>query len=216
MKYQNASTARKTIPAINKHLKNLDNNKVKQAYEPLISNFRSSSLIGEIAVGIAPIQTLGNVRFSHYNCSDNIPEACFVVSKHDNGSYAPENVEQIIFYMLNFVLNQHLLTDVKDLIESLRENNKSLDYYMNNRSKSRRFLDSIFNLDGDKRDDIKSISNAFDATDKKLFNFCQSIKKVTDKCKTDKDGFEVIQGAELFVIDTEYSHKEEPEPECEY
>lgn len=186
---------------------------IKKSYNSLITQFQSDILSKKLAVGIAPIQTLGNVRFSYYKSTDNIPEACFTVCKNHNSPYDPKNVEQVIFYMLNFVLSQYLYTGILGHKNILNKGRKEVEYYMKNRSWMDRAVDSVFDTDSDKRDRLEEIGDDLQNTDKKINEFGQSIQKVIENRKEGVDGFELIQGSWLFDLDGLHLHDNELERE---
>lgn len=180
---------------------------IKDAYAPLITSLRS---VDKLAVAIAPIQTLGNVRFSHYNQHDGFPEACFSVCKNNGNPYEPKNVEQVLFYMLNFALHQHVFIDINQQKKNLETEKKEVGGYMENRSWLRKIVsDSIIDLDEDERNKLYSIKGDLSSADRKLSQFGKSIDKLSKRCIYDgKYGFEIIQGETLLQLSYEYSNNE--------
>lgn len=84
---------------------------IQASYEDLL--YGLSGLSNKLAIAIAPIQTLGNVAFSHYDKTQDSsnPLACF--QSVAGSQYSPKDVEQLFYYMLAFLLNQGFIKSVQ-------------------------------------------------------------------------------------------------------
>ena len=139
--------------------------KVEKEYKSLI-NFVSAK--DDSALLIAPIQTLGNVRFSHYITENAIPMAQFFYTSGEK--YAPKNVEQVLFYILGFHLHNEKMF--------LKTQSKKLD-------DERWWFSKLFGIGQDKIDELIASHEKRDKILEKL------IKKYNTN---NQEGFKVVTG----------------------
>ena len=80
---------------------------LKDSYLSLLNLLKDDSLLDKIAVVVAPVQTLGNVRFTRIDIDSDEPRFFFrKISQHV--AYQPADVEQILRYTLSFVIKKYL------------------------------------------------------------------------------------------------------------
>ena len=83
-------------------------NHVKIGYSKLLDFFKSDSLIGKVAVVITPVQTIGNVVFSHAKTDDDGYTKFYYHKTPINSSYEPRDGDQPLRYILMFLINVFL------------------------------------------------------------------------------------------------------------
>lgn len=100
-------------------------NHVKLGYHQLLEFFKSDDLFNKMAVVVTPVQTIGNVTFAYWTPDPNQPGFTkFEYYKTPiNAPYAPQDGEQLIRYILRFLLNvyvegekEHLEKEKKNLV----------------------------------------------------------------------------------------------------
>ncbi len=79
--------------------------RIKEEYKLSLRYF--DTLSDKIAVAVTPVQTVGNVFFSHIEVDASAPSFMFSKKKrHD--PYAPKDVDQPLRHLLRFLLERHL------------------------------------------------------------------------------------------------------------
>lgn len=82
--------------------------KLKESYLPLLNLLRQDSLLDKIGVVVAPVQTLGSVRFSRIE-EIALGEPRFFFRKiSPQAAYQPQDVDQILRYTLSFAIKKYL------------------------------------------------------------------------------------------------------------
>ena len=81
--------------------------RVKDEYANLLELLGSSELLPNVAVVIAPVQTVGNVFFSRVQNINDKPHFLFTKREHD-AEYNPQDSEQPLKYLLRFLLKLHV------------------------------------------------------------------------------------------------------------
>ncbi len=81
--------------------------RVKVEYGNLLDLFSSDALRSKVAVVIAPVQTVGNVFFSRIEVINGKPHFFFTKREYD-AEYNPQDGEQPLKYLLQFLLKIHL------------------------------------------------------------------------------------------------------------
>lgn len=81
-------------------------NRIKSEYKTLLDFFRSEALFTKVAVVITPVQTVGNVIFSHLDDGDGQPKFYFH-QMGGNADYFPKDSEQPLRYLLRFLLRKY-------------------------------------------------------------------------------------------------------------
>lgn len=101
---------------------------LKIAYSELLDFFKSDSLINKVAVVVTPVQTIGNITFSHYKTDENNFTKFYYHKTPTNAPYQPKDGEQPLRYILLFLINillenkQQILEREKDNLENLEIN----------------------------------------------------------------------------------------------
>ncbi|MEQ8188303.1 MAG: hypothetical protein ABRQ39_10075 [Candidatus Eremiobacterota bacterium] len=81
--------------------------KIKTEYKRLFDLFKSDNLRNYIVTVITPVQTTGNVVFSHIT-SENEKTHFYFTKEHNEARYDPKDSEQPLRYLLRFLLKLHL------------------------------------------------------------------------------------------------------------
>lgn len=143
------------------------NQKVKDAYAPLLSKIRNFSCV---ACAITPILTIGGVEFDSFMKDSEgriledptgLPEAAFYKFRGDDAELKPMFCVQPLYYILSYITNAY-------------EKNKS------DGNTIKQIFNGLFNL----------FSSDID--------LYQAMKDVSRFMIRDNNGYEIIQGAELF------------------
>lgn len=80
--------------------------RIKDSYKPLLDLFTSEAVKNNIAVVIAPVQTVGGIYFSRIVVNDGAPVFYFHKTNY-NAEYSPHDSEQPLRYLLRFLLKLH-------------------------------------------------------------------------------------------------------------
>ncbi len=81
---------------------------VEEKYKASLNYFQTEPLRSQLAVVVTPVQTVGNVFFSHIEIEQNGQPHFKFAKKTRNALYNPKDVEQPLRYLLRFLLKQHL------------------------------------------------------------------------------------------------------------
>jgi Double-GTPase 2 len=81
---------------------------IKIGYGELLDFFKSDSLINKVAVVVTPVQTIGNITFSHYKTDENNFTKFYYHKTPINAPYQPKDGEQPLRYILLFLINVFL------------------------------------------------------------------------------------------------------------
>jgi hypothetical protein len=98
---------------------------LKIGYGELLDFFKSDSLINQVAVVVTPVQTIGNITFSHYKTDENNFTKFYYHKTPINAPYQPKDGEQPLRYILLFLINvflqnkKQILEEEKDKLEKL-------------------------------------------------------------------------------------------------
>lgn len=81
---------------------------IKEKYQALFSLFASDALRSNVAVAITPVQTLGEIVFSHVGNTqkDGSPPTFYFRKIGPDSVYRPRNGDQPLRYMLRFLLSR--------------------------------------------------------------------------------------------------------------
>ena len=99
---------------------------LKMAYSELLDFFKSDSLINKVAVVVTPVQTIGNVTFSHYKTDENNFTKFYYHKSPINAPYQPRDGEQPLRYILLFLINV-FLQNKKNILVKEKENLEKLE-----------------------------------------------------------------------------------------
>ncbi|MBD2773540.1 TRAFAC clade GTPase domain-containing protein [Iningainema tapete] len=99
---------------------------VKISYGELLDFFKSDSLINKVAVVITPVQTIGNVTFSHYKTDENNFTKFYYHKTPINAPYQPKDGEQPLRYILLFLINV-FLENKKQILHKEKESLERLE-----------------------------------------------------------------------------------------
>ncbi len=94
---------------------------VKIGYRHLIDFLRSESLIDKVSVVITPVQTIGNVVYSHYSEDESGLTRFWYHKTPIDAPYAPKDGDQPLRYVLLFSINVYLETKQRILEQIERE-----------------------------------------------------------------------------------------------
>ena len=94
--------------------------RIKESYAPLLNLFTSDAVNDNIAVVIAPIQTVGGIHFSRIVVTDGEPVFYFHKTSY-NAEYAPHDSEQPLRYLLRFLLKLHYDSKTWGILDFLKE-----------------------------------------------------------------------------------------------
>ncbi|MBD2596022.1 hypothetical protein H6G74_17065 [Nostoc spongiaeforme FACHB-130] len=94
---------------------------LKIAYSELLDFLKSDSLINNVAVVVTPVQTIGNVIFSHYKTDENNFTKFYYHKTPINAPYEPKDGEQPLRYILLFLINVYL-ENKKNILVKEKEN----------------------------------------------------------------------------------------------
>jgi GTPase SAR1 family protein len=83
-------------------------NKLKESYSPLLNFLKADALLNKFAVVVAPVQTLGSVRFTRIEESEPGEPRFFFRKVSPQALYQPQDVEQILRYTLSFAIKKYL------------------------------------------------------------------------------------------------------------
>lgn len=81
---------------------------LKENYLPLLNLLKADSLLDKISVVVAPVQTLGCVRFTRIEETEPGEPLFFFKKTSPQAPYQPQDVEQILKYTLSFVIKKYL------------------------------------------------------------------------------------------------------------
>jgi hypothetical protein len=101
---------------------------LKIGYSELLDFLKSDSLINKVAVVVTPVETIGNVAFSHYKTDENNFTQFFYYKTPINAPYQPMYGEQPLRYILLFLINiflenkKQILEQEKDNLEKIKNN----------------------------------------------------------------------------------------------
>lgn len=99
---------------------------IKISYGELLDFFKSDSLINKIAVVVTPVQTIGNITFSHYKTDENNFTKFYYYKTPINAPYQPKDGEQPLRYILLFLINV-FLENKRQILLHEKENLKKLE-----------------------------------------------------------------------------------------
>ncbi|TGO02000.1 hypothetical protein PN36_32295 [Candidatus Thiomargarita nelsonii] len=85
--------------------------RIKEEYKLSLRYFETEALSEKIAVAVTPVQTVGNVFFSHIEVDAKNDPSFRFIKKRRHDPYAPKDVEQPLRHMLSFLLDRHLDKD---------------------------------------------------------------------------------------------------------
>lgn len=96
---------------------------LKIAYSELLDFLKSDSLLNKVAVVVTPVQTIGNVTFSHYKTDERSFTEFYYHKTPINAPYEPKDGEQPLRYILLFLINvflenkKHILSKEKERLD---------------------------------------------------------------------------------------------------
>jgi GTPase SAR1 family protein len=99
---------------------------LKTGYSELLDFFKSDSLINKVAVVVTPVQTIGNITFSHYKTDENNFTKFYYHKTPINAPYQPKDGEQPLRYILLFLINV-FLENKKLILQQEKENLQKLE-----------------------------------------------------------------------------------------
>ncbi|AFZ03419.1 TRAFAC clade GTPase domain-containing protein [Calothrix sp. PCC 6303] len=99
---------------------------LKTGYSELLDFFKSDSLINKVAVVVTPVQTIGNITFSHYKTDENNFTKFYYHKTPINAPYQPKDGEQPLRYILLFLINV-FLENKKLILQQEKENLEKLE-----------------------------------------------------------------------------------------
>jgi len=99
---------------------------LKTGYSRLLDFFKSDALINKVAVVVTPVQTIGNITFSHYKTDENNFTKFYYHKTPINAPYQPKDGEQPLRYILLFLINV-FLENKKQILQKEQENLANLE-----------------------------------------------------------------------------------------
>ena len=81
---------------------------IKLGYAELLDFLKSESLIDKVSVVVTPVETIGNVTFAYHKTDENNYTKFFYYKTPINAPYSPQNGDQILRYVLLFLINVYL------------------------------------------------------------------------------------------------------------
>jgi Double-GTPase 2 len=99
---------------------------LKTGYGELLDFLKSDSLINKVAVVVTPVQTIGNITFSHYKTDENNFTKFYYHKTPINAPYQPKDGEQPLRYILLFLINV-FLENKKLVLQREKDNLQKLE-----------------------------------------------------------------------------------------
>lgn len=169
---------------------------IKEYYKPVFNAMARKEQA--ISTAIIPIQTIGNIRFNSYKERNGDTFASFV--KFGTGQYAPQLVEQPLYYLLAFIVHQQRL-----IFEEIKDNDKlnltKKEAGMKKRNFIIRIFEDIIGESETKRKEIEQIANNISNYESVLKLHEKSLEKVQEKIKDKLDKITIVQGRHLLGHD---------------
>ncbi|MFM6454764.1 MAG: TRAFAC clade GTPase domain-containing protein [Planktothrix sp.] len=81
---------------------------IKLGYAELLDFLKSESLIDKVSVVVTPVETIGNVTFAYHKTDEDNYTNFYYYKTPINAPYSPQNGDQILRYVLLFLINVYL------------------------------------------------------------------------------------------------------------
>ncbi|MEC4805758.1 MAG: hypothetical protein SAJ12_03600 [Jaaginema sp. PMC 1079.18] len=95
--------------------------RVQKGYRDLLNHLKSPELIDRVAVVVTPVQTIGNVAFSHHK-TDSEGVTRFIYHKTPiDAPYSPQDGDQPLRYILRFLINIYLENQEKAILKEKKK-----------------------------------------------------------------------------------------------
>lgn len=100
---------------------------IKLGYAELLDFLKSESLIDKVSVVVTPVETIGNVTFAYHKTDENNnTKFYYYKTPINNAPYSPQNGDQVLRYILLFLINVYL-DKKRKFLEDEQEKLKQLE-----------------------------------------------------------------------------------------
>jgi hypothetical protein len=99
---------------------------IKLGYAELLDFLKSESLIDKVSVVVTPVETIGNVTFAYHKTDEDNYTNFYYYKTPINAPYSPQNGDQVLRYILLFLINVYL-DKKRKFLEDEQEKLKQLE-----------------------------------------------------------------------------------------